>query len=209
MLAVLLDRRCLFRESLVTSLGRHLEPLGLVGTAGLEPSPSASPDRAPSVILLVWDGCEDPAATLRDAVAVAPTVVLFDDERDPQLLLRLIDLGARGVIPLSTPIAVTAHAIRLVQQGGTYMPATRPAAAGLGLTAARESAQAPLFTLRQRKVIDSLRQGKANKLIAHELQMSEATVKVHLRHIMRKLKANNRTQVVCRIEEMERARGYV
>jgi DNA-binding NarL/FixJ family response regulator len=193
----------------VTSLGRYLDPLGIIGSASLKQSNVGSGGILPTVMLLVWDGCEDPTTTLRDAVAVAPTVVLFDDERDPQLMLRLIDLGARGVIPLSTPIAVTAHAIRLVQQGGTYMPATRPAAAGLGMATARDAAQGPLFTLRQRKVIDSLRQGKANKIIAHELQMSEATVKVHLRHIMRKLKANNRTQVVCRIEEMERVRGFV
>jgi hypothetical protein len=40
--------------------------------------------------------------------------------------------------------------------------------------------------------------GHSNKLIAYELQMCESTVKVHIRHIMKKLKANNRTQVVLR-----------
>ncbi len=37
--------------------------------------------------------------------------------------------------------------------------------------------------------------GKANKIIAYELKMRESTVKVHLRSIMRKLKATNRTEV--------------
>jgi DNA-binding NarL/FixJ family response regulator len=36
----------------------------------------------------------------------------------------------------------------------------------------------------------------ANKLIAYELSMCESTVKVHVRNIMKKLKATNRTQVV-------------
>ena len=45
------------------------------------------------------------------------------------------------------------------------------------------------------EVVEEIRHGKANKQIAYELNMSEHTVKVHLRHIMRKLKARNRTEV--------------
>ena len=52
-----------------------------------------------------------------------------------------------------------------------------------------------LFTERQAAVVEALRRGKANKLIAHELHMCESTVKVHVRKIMKKLKATNRTQV--------------
>jgi DNA-binding NarL/FixJ family response regulator len=43
-----------------------------------------------------------------------------------------------------------------------------------------------------------LKSGKANKIIAHELGVSESTVKVHIGRIMKKLNATNRTQVVCR-----------
>jgi len=52
-----------------------------------------------------------------------------------------------------------------------------------------------LFTARQAAVLRALRQGKANKQIAYELNMREGTVKVHIRNIMRKLKAKNRTEV--------------
>jgi DNA-binding CsgD family transcriptional regulator len=55
--------------------------------------------------------------------------------------------------------------------------------------------QVGLFTGRQRQVIEALRQGKPNKIIAYELNMCESTVKVHVRTIMKKLKARNRTQV--------------
>ena len=44
-------------------------------------------------------------------------------------------------------------------------------------------------------MVEALRRGKANKAIAHELNMQESTVKVHVRNIMQKLKARNRTQV--------------
>jgi DNA-binding NarL/FixJ family response regulator len=48
---------------------------------------------------------------------------------------------------------------------------------------------------RQAAVIEALRQGKPNKIIAYELEMRESTVKVHVRNIMKKLKARNRTEV--------------
>ena len=44
-------------------------------------------------------------------------------------------------------------------------------------------------------MLQLLRQGQSNKIIASQLGLSEATVKVHLRCIMRKLGVVNRTQV--------------
>jgi hypothetical protein len=44
--------------------------------------------------------------------------------------------------------------------------------------------------------------GSANKLIAYELRMSESTVKVHIRNIMKKLNATNRTQVVVQTRQL-------
>jgi DNA-binding NarL/FixJ family response regulator len=46
------------------------------------------------------------------------------------------------------------------------------------------------------EVLQRLWQGKQNKMIAYDLDMCESTVKVHIRHIMKKLNAHNRTQVV-------------
>ncbi|MBS7739701.1 MAG: response regulator transcription factor [Chelatococcus sp.] len=59
-----------------------------------------------------------------------------------------------------------------------------------------------LFTVRQAAVVGALRQGKANKRIAYELNMQESTVKVHVRNIMRKLKAKNRTEVAVLTHEL-------
>ena len=52
-----------------------------------------------------------------------------------------------------------------------------------------------MFTNRQTAVVGALCQGKSNKVIAYELNMCESTVKVHVRNIMKKLKAKNRTEV--------------
>jgi DNA-binding NarL/FixJ family response regulator len=51
------------------------------------------------------------------------------------------------------------------------------------------------FTSREVALLARLREGMQNKVIAHELGIAESTVKVHLRNIMTKLHASNRTQV--------------
>jgi DNA-binding NarL/FixJ family response regulator len=45
------------------------------------------------------------------------------------------------------------------------------------------------------KVVEAVGHGFANKQIAYKLKMSENTVKVHLRHIMKKLNVRNRTEI--------------
>ena len=50
------------------------------------------------------------------------------------------------------------------------------------------------LTPREVEVLDRLRRGLSNKVIAHELALCEDTVKVHLTHLMRKLGVTNRTQ---------------
>jgi DNA-binding NarL/FixJ family response regulator len=61
---------------------------------------------------------------------------------------------------------------------------------------------AGMFTTREAAVVEALRKGKANKIIAYELNLCESTVKVHIRNIMKKLKATNRTEVAYKLREM-------
>ena len=51
------------------------------------------------------------------------------------------------------------------------------------------------LTNRQHEVLMSLQKGLSNKGIGRDLNLSESTVKVHMRHLMRKLGVNNRTQL--------------
>ena len=64
------------------------------------------------------------------------------------------------------------------------------------------AAQPNKLTSRQVMVLNHLQQGKANKIIAHELGMSESTVKVHVRNIMRKMGATNRTQAAYKAQSL-------
>jgi DNA-binding NarL/FixJ family response regulator len=55
-----------------------------------------------------------------------------------------------------------------------------------------------ILSAREMQVLRLLRQGKANKVIAADLGVSESTVKAHIRHIMNKLGAANRTHILAR-----------
>jgi DNA-binding NarL/FixJ family response regulator len=142
-------------------------------------------------------------AALADAGAMPPVVLLSETE-DADEILAALEKGAKGVIPTSASLSVMINAMRLVRAGGTYVPAG-------SLISARTAAETrtgdkkprnSMFTERQESVIKAIRRGKANKIIAYELNMQESTVKVHVRNIMRKLKATNRTEVAYLTRDM-------
>ncbi|MCT8973701.1 response regulator transcription factor [Microbaculum marinisediminis] len=132
-----------------------------------------------------------------DHDAVPPIIIVADNE-DPAHVLDALDVGAKGYVPSSVSLEVAVEALHLVLAGGTYVPASALIASRhMAKDAAEASERSPnaFFTDRQHAVIEKLREGKPNKIIAYELNMRESTVKVHIRNLMRKLNATNRTQV--------------
>jgi DNA-binding NarL/FixJ family response regulator len=59
-----------------------------------------------------------------------------------------------------------------------------------------------IFTAREMDVLEALQKGWSNKWIAHSLNISENTIKVHIQRIMRKLHATNRTEAVFRHRQL-------
>jgi DNA-binding NarL/FixJ family response regulator len=130
-----------------------------------------------------------------------PVAVIADSRGAGSVAEAVWRLGLRGYLPTSLSPAVAIAAIHLVLAGGTFIPpsASGPAAP-LALPAgevrprtinAHESVR---LTAREAEVLRLLRQGKPNKIIAFDLAIAESTVKVHIRSIMKKLNATNRTQ---------------
>jgi DNA-binding NarL/FixJ family response regulator len=116
----------------------------------------------------------------------------------------VLALGARGFIPKTDPPAVMRHAIALVWAGGTYvppiaLPADPPAPSEAAEPAAGELG---MLTPRQVEVLRCLARGLPNKLIAHELDVSEGTAKIHIAAIMRVLRVRNRTEAVVRAKAL-------
>jgi DNA-binding NarL/FixJ family response regulator len=143
----------------------------------------------------------DALAALRDAVPDAPVVVL-SGEADPNVVRAAIERGAMGFIPKSATPEVLIEALRLVLAHGVYLPlevltmsapAQPPASAPAGSDGA---AAQPGLTPRQLEVLRYVIQGKPNKVIARELNLSEGTVKTHLSSVLRAFGARNRTEAV-------------
>ena len=134
----------------------------------------------------------------------ATPVIAMADTDELGEIFQALDCGVRGFIPSTMGISVCVEAVGLVLAGGVFVPASSVAfrtAYDASSDAATEQ-QASFFTNRQSAVVEALKRGKANKIIAYELNMRESTVKVHVRNVMRKLKARNRTEVVYKLNEM-------
>jgi DNA-binding NarL/FixJ family response regulator len=149
---------------------------------------------------------------LRKAFPAAPIVVLSDADAalQPSSIRAAINSGAQGYIATAnTAMPAAVAAIRLVKDGGTIAPVD--ALLAKRAKAAEVPAEEPQskLTPRQMTVLSLLRLGKANKIIAYELGMSESTVKVHVRNIMRRMGATNRTQAVYKSQQLLEAQAMM
>jgi DNA-binding NarL/FixJ family response regulator len=162
-------------------------------------------------------------AELRAAYPALPVVVVSASDRTSDVI-RAIDLGAMGFVPKRSSNDMLFDALRMVMSGGLYVPpmmlgldarttegdtvpdVMRPAAApgrDASYQKAPDSLQAFRLTPRQSDVLGLLLQGKPNKLIARELNVSVETVKDHVAAVLRALGVSSRTQAVLAVSQMQ------
>jgi DNA-binding NarL/FixJ family response regulator len=142
---------------------------------------------------------------IRQAFPDIPLIVLSDvgDTQQSQALRNTLQSGAHGFIPTrTTGIEIAIAAIRFVKAGGTFAPLDQLLSSRSDRQPSQpEDVRQSRLTSRQTAVLAHLRQGKPNKIIAHALGMSESTVKVHVRNIMRRMGATNRTQAAYKAQQ--------
>ncbi len=107
----------------------------------------------------------------------------------------VLEFGASGFLPKSTPVAEIGAAVAAILAGGIWLPEAA-SAAYLDEGETELAARIAELTPQQRRVLLLLTEGKPNKQIAFELEVTEATVKAHLSQIFRKLGVKSRTQAV-------------
>jgi DNA-binding NarL/FixJ family response regulator len=199
---VVIDQRVLIRDCLTRCLNAANDnQIAIAFASVLEWLEAAATCPPPNVVVLcVPSMARTDAQIERDLLLLSsmgggtPAVVLTDSD-GPDHVIAALNSGARGYVPTSVTLDVAVEAMRLVEAGGTFVPASSLIAWSGEATTPQKQRLAELFTKRQAAVVQALQHGKANKQIAYELNMREGTVKVHVRNIMRKLKAKNRTEV--------------
>jgi DNA-binding NarL/FixJ family response regulator len=118
----------------------------------------------------------------------ARIIILTTFEGDVEIQ-RALQAGARGYLLKSTPPADLAQAIRDVHAGRKRVPPD--VAAQLA-----EHMGSETLSAREIEVLRQVVEGNRNRDIAERLFISEETVKVHVKHIMEKLGASDRTQAI-------------
>lgn len=198
---VVIEPRKLIRDCLVTCLTmgrRDYEVLAFPTTVDWLKSRNGAPPQETVIVRYVPGRCRSKAfeqeidsfSRLDDPVSV----VLISDGETSEEIVEAISRGARGYIPTSVSLKVAVEAMSLVRAGGIFVPASSLLSRG-GKGSRERTGTGSRFTPRQASVLECLQQGKSNKVIAFELDMKESTVKVHVRHLMRKFGVHNRTEV--------------
>jgi DNA-binding NarL/FixJ family response regulator len=161
--------------------------------------------------------------SLRARAGSTPFVILSESDSRKEVVAAFT-VGAQGYLYAGTNPQLALQALSFISKGGSYFPPNgraRHRRPGKVVPPIIESVSVPAvdegerrvvrkvnpaansganppaneLTERQKAVLELLGHGESNKAIARQLNIREGTVKVHVRHIMRRMGVANRTQV--------------
>jgi DNA-binding NarL/FixJ family response regulator len=128
-------------------------------------------------------------------------IVVVSASEDGRTIRSVMSTGVKGYIPKRSDIKVFDNALKLILDGGTYVPPiliNNPPINNLST----KSTGLKTLTNRQSQVLDLIAQGKSNKQIAYDMGVSESTVKLHINALLRSLHVSNRTQAVVTAQKL-------
>ncbi len=127
-------------------------------------------------------------AAIRQDFPNARIIMLTTFKGDAQIL-RAVQGGAAGFLLKSTLRKELLDTIRAVHQGQRRIPPE------IAMELAQHMGQGPL-SARETEVLNHVATGHTNRRIAEHLSISEETVKAHMKNVLAKLAANDRTHAV-------------
>ena len=189
---VLIEPSCLFRQGL-----KHLlADTRFAVEVEFSTIEQAVGDTVASGLVITGKASTEPGdlQQLREAYSEARIVVLASD-LTVDALRDAMNAGADGFLMNDVSPEALLQSLELVMLGEKVFP-TNLAAMLLDLS----NAPSPLnsvrgvMTPREHEILQALVTGSSNKMIANRLGITEATVKIHLKTLLRKIDVNNRTQ---------------
>ncbi|MBD3626135.1 MAG: response regulator transcription factor [Rhodobacteraceae bacterium] len=124
-------------------------------------------------------------------------VALISGVANRDIAEKALAAGAAGFLPKTLTAKTLSNAVRFMAMGEKYAPLDF-------MTATEEAprnAMAEKLSKRELQVLEGLTEGKSNKEIARDLDVTEPTVKLHVKTLYRKIGAANRTQAALLAKE--------
>jgi two-component system, NarL family, response regulator len=118
-----------------------------------------------------------------------PRVIIISTFDCEQAIFQTVRAGAKGYLVKEADPQEIREAVRRVAKGETFFPSE------IGLKLAK-SISRPRLSRREMDVLESLASGKRNKEIGHALDVSEGTIKFHVKSILRKLDVIGRAEAI-------------
>lgn len=200
---IIADDHPLFRSALRHAVERVFPSHNIVEVNSLQEAVDALDEHDPSLLCLDLH-MEDShgfagLVTIRSRWPALPIAVVSASETD-DVIKRALDFGASGFIPKSADLAGICNALETMYAGDIFIP---PGYRDPGTSAHKDfSDRIRELTPAQVRILAAVAEGKLNKQIAYEFNISEATVKAHLTAIFRKLEVFTRTQAVLAAQSM-------
>lgn len=195
----LVDDHALFRMGLAELLERD-KSIQVAGIAGTPDEARALFGTQPDVVLMDLHMPQLDGITLltrlRQEGLDVPTIMLTVSEAQEDMA-QALRAGARGYLLKDAKLEELIDAIRRVAEGETVVARVMTAKLVNLLTPPQLPQQGgplSLLTSREREILTFLSRGKSNKAIAHALNISHDTVKLHVRHILGKLHLSSRVE---------------
>lgn len=190
---LVVDDHALFREGLCHVLDQLQEGVTILQASAYDGAVDmlASNPGLDLVLLDLQMPGKDGFSVLAAASKQYPAIpiVVLSASREKSDVERVMAAGAMGYIPKESSGKLLLSAVRMVLSGELYLP---PFMASHVVEPPIEDGL--VLTPRQLEVLSMLAQGLSNKVIASELGIAEATIKMHITSILKSLGVNNRTQ---------------
>ena len=195
----LVDAHPLLRSGLRSQLDGKGFHIAAEAATVAEITHNGSDGPSPNIIILDFAQGAEAVAALKSTQPQARTVI-FAESAELTHLADMFSAGADGYLLKSIAPNALIESLRLVVLGEKVFPSVLTDFLGAmraNQSGASERLRVGDVALSQREldIIRGLADGHSNKAIAKELSITEATVKVHLKTVLRKLGATNRTQV--------------
>ena len=194
----LIDSNKLFREGM--KLLFDGTPFQVVGEAGSVREGIGSAGAVPALVLVdTVSGSEEEVEAMRALRAEHPglRIVVLTSDLCTRRLSGALGAGADGYLMKDIACESLMQSLKLVMMGEKVFPTHLAELLVSGRTeeiGAEVPARRKGLSQREVQILRCLLNGNSNKLIANHLGITEATVKVHLKSLLRKINASNRTQ---------------